>query len=102
TRPWRTRWCLCFTPRLHSLQPPLIYLRRHYVAALRLSSRPPPPPSSPCSRGGEVMGVAGVGVLAHGAPRADRLNPVAAHGAPRAARLFPPQASAATLFRSRA
>ncbi|CAI7894039.1 unnamed protein product [Closterium sp. NIES-54] len=63
TRPWRTRRCLCFTPRLHSLQPPLIYLRRHYVAALRLSSRPPPPPSSPCSRGGEGMGVAGVGVL---------------------------------------
>ncbi|CAI7811335.1 unnamed protein product, partial [Closterium sp. NIES-53] len=63
THPWRTRRCLCFTPRLHSLQPPLIYLCRHYVAALRLSSRPPPPPSSPCSRGGEGMGVAGVGVL---------------------------------------
>ncbi|CAI7731608.1 unnamed protein product, partial [Closterium sp. NIES-53] len=63
THPWRTRRCLCFTPRLHSLQPPLIYLRRHYVAALRLSSRPPPPPLSPCSRGGEGMGVAGVGVL---------------------------------------
>ncbi|CAI7928122.1 unnamed protein product [Closterium sp. NIES-54] len=63
TRPWCTRRCLYFTPRLHSLQPPLIYLRRHYVAALRLSSRPPPPPSSPCSRGGEGMGVAGVGVL---------------------------------------
>ncbi|CAI7858985.1 unnamed protein product, partial [Closterium sp. NIES-53] len=63
TRPWHTRRCLCFTPRLHSLQPPLIYLRRHYVATLRLSSRPPPPPSSPCSRGGEGMGVAGVGVL---------------------------------------
>ncbi|CAI7846500.1 unnamed protein product [Closterium sp. NIES-54] len=68
--PWssRPRYCtrcsrLCLTPRLHSLQPPLTYPRRPSVAALRLSPRPPPPPSSPCSRGGEGMGVAGVGVM---------------------------------------
>ncbi|CAI7838310.1 unnamed protein product [Closterium sp. NIES-53] len=68
--PWssRPRYCtqcsrLCLTPRLHSLQPPLTYPRRPSVAALQLSPRPPPPPSSPCSRGGEGMGVAGVGVL---------------------------------------
>ncbi|CAI7923913.1 unnamed protein product [Closterium sp. NIES-53] len=59
-----TRCCrLCLTPRLHSLQPPLTYPRRPSVAALGLSPRPPPPPSSPCSRGGEGMGVAGVGVM---------------------------------------
>ncbi|CAI7781077.1 unnamed protein product [Closterium sp. NIES-54] len=68
--PWssRPRSCtlcsrLCLTPRLHSLQPPLTYPRRPSVAALRRSPRPPPPPSSPCSRGGEGMGVAGVGVM---------------------------------------
>ncbi|CAI7865939.1 unnamed protein product [Closterium sp. NIES-53] len=68
--PWssRPRSCtlcsrLCLTPRLHSLQPPLTYPRQPSVAALRRSPRPPPPPSSPCSRGGEGMGVAGVGVM---------------------------------------
>ncbi|CAI7798532.1 unnamed protein product [Closterium sp. NIES-54] len=68
--PWssRPRYCtrcsrLCLTPRLHSLQPPLTYPRRPSVTALRLSPCPPPPPSSLCSRGGEGMGVAGVGVM---------------------------------------
>ncbi|CAI7898762.1 unnamed protein product [Closterium sp. NIES-54] len=52
-------------PHPLSLQPPLTYPPRHMVAALWLSTRPPPPPLSPCSRGGEGMGVAGVGALGH-------------------------------------
>ncbi|CAI7819097.1 unnamed protein product [Closterium sp. NIES-54] len=55
-------------PHPLSLQPPLTYPPRHMVAALRLSTRPPPPPLSPCSRGGEGMGVAGVGALGHFLP----------------------------------